>query len=275
MSWIVKPCVNSRGRLGFGRIPEFCRAGNVSVFVVWLVDGACNAMMLVRLKMALASLLVLCGSAGSYALLVQEKPATSAAAASQSRNEIIPGAIIRQGNVIEFEFNSNDSTIAADSKRVPILDSAPTGRDFADNPPTLADLLAESPDLKSLSIVELSIRTEKILDKVDACKVYPLAGPCHLVHKHYQAVIRVGNSTGKNRAEERTVYIEQDYLVRCLEQSRDHKAHRAVANEPSSVNDTLEQPVQQKSEKSHIEDVEKKLVDVLKTLEELKNKIER
>ncbi|HWE37276.1 MAG TPA: hypothetical protein VG406_11975 [Isosphaeraceae bacterium] len=65
--------------------------------------------------------------------------------------------------------------------------------------------------------------TEKIGDKVDPCRIYPLAGPCQLHHCHYKCTIYfqelywsdypIPFNHIDNRVE--VVYIDKDYLTRC------------------------------------------------------------
>ncbi|MHC5541030.1 hypothetical protein ACYOEI_22640 [Singulisphaera rosea] len=64
---------------------------------------------------------------------------------------------------------------------------------------------------------------EKIGDKVDPCKVYPLAGPCQLVHCHYKCTVYYDESYWSdypipfNHLDHRVevVYIDKDHLRRC------------------------------------------------------------
>lgn len=64
---------------------------------------------------------------------------------------------------------------------------------------------------------------EKIGDSVDPCKIYPLAGPCQLVHCHYKCTVFFDEVYWSdypipfhhvdNRVE--VVYIDKDHLRRC------------------------------------------------------------
>jgi hypothetical protein len=67
------------------------------------------------------------------------------------------------------------------------------------------------------------ILTEKIGEKLDPCKVYPLAGPCQLVHCHYKCTVYYDElywadypipfNSVDHRVE--VVYIDKDHLRRC------------------------------------------------------------
>ncbi len=300
-------------------------AGAVSAAVAALSEGVCKAMLLGKLKIAAAALLVLCGSAGSYALLVQDgpaKPGAPGAKASQVvRDEVLEVTVkpenvtsagfvdfvtdnlkveIKPESVTEIHYTSDVNPQDAQPKRIEVLNY----RIELDQPPTLDDILAKAPQIKGMPIGSLAIRTEKIGDKTDECKVYPLAGPCQLVHKHYKATIRTDASAGKDHAvQESVVYIDKDHLVRCSDSAHKHQAAQAIydvlttaasgeTNENQKVQFQLNKnpgftndqkvissfvydakPRVIKSQQSRIEDVEKKLDDVLKALDELKKTI--
>ncbi len=116
--------------------------------------------------------------------------------------------------------------------RVPILDPIPG--EFA--PPTCLDPPSEkevwakvpkfrhgSPPFYEVQRNNARFLIEKIGEKVDPCKVYPLAGPCQLVHCHYKCTIYFDESYWadypipfnhlKHRVE--VVYIDKDHLRRC------------------------------------------------------------
>lgn len=67
------------------------------------------------------------------------------------------------------------------------------------------------------------ILIEKIGEKVDACKVYPLAGPCQLVHCHYKCTVYYDELYWAdypipfNHVDHKVevVYIDKDHLRRC------------------------------------------------------------
>ena len=64
---------------------------------------------------------------------------------------------------------------------------------------------------------------EKIGEKIDPCKVYPLAGPCQLVHCHYKCTVYYDELYWSdypipfNHIDHRVevVYIDKDHLRRC------------------------------------------------------------
>jgi hypothetical protein len=119
-----------------------------------------------------------------------------------------------------------------DRDRVPILDPIPG--EFA--PPTCLDPPSEaevwqkvpkfrngSPPFYETQRNNARFVIEKIGDKVDPCKIYPLAGPCQLVHCHYKCTIYYDENYWadypipfnhrKPRVE--VVYIDKDHLRRC------------------------------------------------------------
>ena len=76
----------------------------------------------------------------------------------------------------------------------------PSEKEFLD-----AFLKQKFPDLK--------VRIEKVLVVVDSVKVYPLAGPCQLVHDHFQATLTYKSGIpGKAGIE--VVHLEREYLRR-------------------------------------------------------------
>ena len=116
--------------------------------------------------------------------------------------------------------------------RVPILD--PTPGEFA--PPSCLDQPSERevwhkvPKFKHGSPVfyetqrnNARILIEKIGEKTDPCKIYPLAGSCQLIHCHFKCTVYfeeiytadypIPYMHRKPRVE--VVYIDKDYLRRC------------------------------------------------------------
>ena len=97
-------------------------------------------------------------------------------------------------------FPSQQQRLEEDMKReernkVPILDPIPT--EFAPaaclDPPSEEEVWNKVPKFKNGCSVfyetqrnNVRILIEKIGEKIDPCKVYPLAGPCQLVHCHYK-----------------------------------------------------------------------------------------
>ena len=67
------------------------------------------------------------------------------------------------------------------------------------------------------------ILIEKIGEKVDPCKIYPLAGPCQLVHCHYKCTVYYDELYWSdypipfNHVDHKVevVYIDKDHLRRC------------------------------------------------------------
>ncbi|MDX2036363.1 MAG: hypothetical protein SFX72_06905 [Isosphaeraceae bacterium] len=116
--------------------------------------------------------------------------------------------------------------------RVPILDPIPG--EFA--PPSCLDepsdreVWAKVPKFRHGAPVfyetqrnNVRILKEKIGEKVDPCKIYPLAGPCQLVHCHYKCTIYFDETYyadypipfGHRKARVEVVYIDKDHLRRC------------------------------------------------------------
>lgn len=115
--------------------------------------------------------------------------------------------------------------------RVPILDPIPeSGPGVCLDPPSEEEVWNKVPKFKNGSPVfyetqrnNVRILIEKIGEKVDPCKVYPLAGPCQLVHCHYKCTIYFDELYWADypipfhhrtpRVE--VVYIDKDHLRRC------------------------------------------------------------
>ncbi|MBX6315006.1 MAG: hypothetical protein IRY99_19140 [Isosphaeraceae bacterium] len=116
--------------------------------------------------------------------------------------------------------------------RVPILDPIPG--EYAPptclDPPSEAEVWQKVPKFKNGSppfyeVQRNNVRflIEKIGDKVDPCKIYPLAGPCQLVHCHYKCTVYFDELYWSDypipfhhlshRVE--VVYIDKDHLRRC------------------------------------------------------------
>ena len=116
--------------------------------------------------------------------------------------------------------------------RVPILD--PVAGEFAPppclDPPSEEEVWEKVPKFKNgcppfYETQRNNVRflIEKIGDKVDPCKIYPLAGPCQLIHCHYKCTIYFDELYWSDypipfhhldhRIE--VVYIDKDYLRRC------------------------------------------------------------
>jgi RNA polymerase sigma factor (sigma-70 family) len=64
---------------------------------------------------------------------------------------------------------------------------------------------------------------ERIGEKTDACRVYPLAGACQLVHRHFKCTLYYDEHHGDgvdHRVD--VVYIDKDHLQPCAETSHKH-----------------------------------------------------
>ena len=119
-----------------------------------------------------------------------------------------------------------------DTQKVPILDPIPG--EFAPasclDPPSEAEVWDKVPKFKNGSPVfyetqrnNVRILIEKIGEKVDPCKVYPLAGPCQLVHCHYKCSVYFDEAYwadypipfNHNKARVEVVFFDKDHLRRC------------------------------------------------------------
>jgi hypothetical protein len=119
-----------------------------------------------------------------------------------------------------------------DRDRVPILDPIPG--EFA--PPTCLDPPSEAevwmkvpkfrngcPPFYETQRNNARFIIEKIGEKVDPCKIYPLAGPCQLVHCHYKCSVYFDEVYTADypipfthrKARVEVVYIDKDHLRRC------------------------------------------------------------
>jgi hypothetical protein len=116
--------------------------------------------------------------------------------------------------------------------RVPILDPVPG--EFAPpsclDPPSEAEVWDKVPKFKNGNAPFYETQRnnarfliEKIGDQVDPCKIYPLAGPCQLIHCHYKCTVYFDEHYWSDypipfhhmdkRVE--VVFIDKDYLRRC------------------------------------------------------------
>jgi hypothetical protein len=121
----------------------------------------------------------------------------------------------------------------ATGQRTPILDPVSGGESAPAScldPPSeeeVWDKVAESrtgsPAYYWTQIRNARVVIEKIGEKVDPCKVYPLAGPCQLVHRHYKCTAsfdemsKSDNPVPLNQVRRRVevVFIDKDHLRRC------------------------------------------------------------
>ena len=116
--------------------------------------------------------------------------------------------------------------------KVPILDPIPT--EFAPaaclDPPSEEEVWNKVPKFKNgcppfyeTQRNNVRILIEKIGEKIDPCKVYPLAGPCQLVHCHYKCTVYYDELYWSdypipfNHVDHKVevVYFDKDHLRRC------------------------------------------------------------
>jgi hypothetical protein len=121
---------------------------------------------------------------------------------------------------------------AEERDKVPILDPIPGeyGPGVCLDEPSEREVWDKVPKWKSGAPIfyetqrnNVRILIEKIGEKVDPCKVYPLAGPCQLVHCHYKCTVYFDELYWSDYPipfNHRTprievVYIDKDHLRRC------------------------------------------------------------
>ncbi len=116
--------------------------------------------------------------------------------------------------------------------KIPILDPIPG--EFAPavclDPPSEADVWRKVPKFRNgcppfyeTQRNNVRILIEKIGEKIDPCKVYPLAGPCQLVHCHYKCTVYYDELYWSdypipfNHVDHKVevVYFDKDHLRRC------------------------------------------------------------
>jgi hypothetical protein len=117
---------------------------------------------------------------------------------------------------------------------------------FCLDPPTEDEVWKALPKPRSDATRRTNARftVEKIGEKADDCKVYPLAGPCRLVHCHYKCVVTFDEETpgaidvaprSLSRRSE-VVFLDKDHLTRCGEAGHAHgppdRADTAAPAEP-------------------------------------------
>ena len=118
-------------------------------------------------------------------------------------------------------------------KKVPILDpiegeNAPL---FCLDPPSADEIMRALPDNTKTGIPFLAetqrnnvrMVTEQIVDRLDECRFYPMAGPARMHHCHYKCTVffdeikrsywPIPFTTTDQR--EDVVYIDHDHLIRC------------------------------------------------------------
>lgn len=153
-----------------------------------------------------------------------------------------------------------------DVERVPILDPVP-GDPTASccvGPPNEDEIWRKIPEpwASSADRNRSVAAIFKIGEKVDPCKVYPLAGPCRLVHCHYKVTVTLAGAVPRTEA----VFIDKDHLRRCVDASH---AHAAKPDAPAVVRAAL--PIQAPAADSDLERrmtrMEGKLDRILKALD--------
>ncbi len=116
--------------------------------------------------------------------------------------------------------------------KVPILDPIPA--EFAPalclDPPSEEEVWAKVPKFRKgmppfyeTQRNNVRILIEKIGEKLDPCKVYPLAGPCQLVHCHYKCTVYYDELYWSdypipfNHVDHKVevVHLDKDHLRRC------------------------------------------------------------
>ena len=118
---------------------------------------------------------------------------------------------------------------------VPVRDPAPDGAPVVLDPPTGDEAWAKVKEMGKGPKGEAKVRgvtVEKVGGRVDACKIYPLAGPCRLVHAHYKVTVRFDDETSSDAPipyrhvtkREEVAYLDKDVLVRCKDP--DHREAR-------------------------------------------------
>jgi hypothetical protein len=116
--------------------------------------------------------------------------------------------------------------------RVPILDPIPGefGPAACLDPPSEEEVWNKVPKFKNgcppfyeTQRNNVQILIEKIGEKIDPCKIFPLAGPCQLVHCHFKCTVYYDELYWSdypipfNHVDHRieVVYIDKDHLRRC------------------------------------------------------------
>jgi hypothetical protein len=126
------------------------------------------------------------------------------------------------------------------SPRVAILDPVPGGSaPCCLDPPTEAEVWAKVTATARNDVFRPNIdygkiryEIEKIGEQVEPVKVFPLAGPCQLVHCHYKCTARYEESIGGGQFRPRavTVYIDKDHLRRAATAAAPPQASQAGAD---------------------------------------------
>jgi hypothetical protein len=90
---------------------------------------------------------------------------------------------------------------------------------------TLPPIVHGLPFVYEVQRKNVRISTEKLADKIDECKIYPLAGPCQLHHCHFKCTVHYEETTTMGwpipwthtEKKQEVLYIDKDHLHRCGE----------------------------------------------------------
>ncbi len=114
--------------------------------------------------------------------------------------------------------------------RTPVLDQV-EGDVFCVDPPSEDQVMRSMPNtpeggfafFQETQFNNVKIVVEPLVDRLDDCKVYPLAGPCRLHHCHYKCTIYYDKTIraywpipfSHTDQSVEVVYIDKDHLIRC------------------------------------------------------------
>ena len=126
---------------------------------------------------------------------------------------------------------------------------------FCMDPPTEKDVYETLPPMRHLVpyIIEqqrnnVRFSIEKLVDQIDECRFYPLAGPCQLHHCHFKATVWWDQTVTAGwpipwthtEHKQEVVYLDKDHLHRCGEpgdrkSTRLNSSHSRASRMPSSA----------------------------------------
>jgi hypothetical protein len=158
-----------------------------------------------------------------------QAPATSA---DRGQSAPLDADVLRQSAETVTPAGVHACVATDEGERTPILDPLPDGSAPACclDPPSEAEILRKlsRPEAGAAGTAEtrrenVRVTVEKIGEKVDPCKVYPLAGPCQLVHCHYKCSVSFDETDlsdgpvplDHRKARVEVVFIDKDHLRRC------------------------------------------------------------
>jgi hypothetical protein len=103
-----------------------------------------------------------------------------------------------------------------DTSRTPILPPLKANqRCFCEDAPDGAEILRALPKLASeVSRDDMEFTVEKLVDRVDAPRFFPLIGPAQLHHCHWKCTVYYTKRDPKKRCAE-VVYVDKDHLHLC------------------------------------------------------------